>query len=107
LDCAQERLETGKLVADNLRPMREWIALATRPSVVKRSLKYAVIVGLVLILINHSDAILSRKVTFSRFLRMLLTVLVPYTVSTLSSVGTLLDQRRAADRNHQKAKDAC
>ena len=75
--------------------MREWIVLALKPSVVKRSLKYALIVGAVLILINHSDAILSRHVTLSRFLRMLLTVIVPYTVSTLSSVGALLEQSRA------------
>jgi hypothetical protein len=76
--------------------MRDWLALAIQPSVVKRSLKYAFIVGLLLILINHSDAILRRDVSFSRLVRMLLTVLVPYTVSTLSSVGTLLERRRAA-----------
>lgn len=81
-------------------PMREWFALAFSPSVSRRALKYAVIVGLILILINHSDAILQRTVTLSRFLRMLLTVLVPYTVSTLSSVGTLLEQRK---RNQQAA----
>jgi len=80
--------------------------LAVKPSVVKRSLKYALIVGLILILINHSDAILNRDVTFSRFLRMLLTVLVPYTVSTLSSVGTLLEQSRAAGRSNQKSEIA-
>jgi hypothetical protein len=87
-------------------PMREWMILAVKPSVVKRSLKYALIVGLILILINHSDAILNRDVTFSRFLRMLLTVLVPYTVSTLSSVGTLLEQSRAAGRSNQKSEIA-
>jgi len=85
--------------------MRDWIVLAVKPSVVKRSLKYALVVGLVLILINHSDAILSRQVTFSRFLRMMLTVLVPYTVSTLSSVGALLDQSRATARTNQKSEE--
>jgi hypothetical protein len=94
------------LVIDDFNRMREWIVLAVKPSVIKRSLKYAVIVGLLLILINHSDAVLSGKVTFARFLRMMLTVLVPYTVSTLSSVGTLLDQGRAAGRNHQKSENA-
>jgi len=74
--------------------MRDWFILAVTPSVVKRSLKYAVIVGLLLILINHSDAILNHTVTFSRGLRMILTVFVPYAVSTFSSVGTLLDQKR-------------
>lgn len=75
--------------------MRDWFVLAFKPSVVKRSLKYAIVVGSVLIAINHSDAILNHTVTFSRFLRMMLTVLVPYTVSTLSSVGALLEQSRA------------
>jgi len=74
--------------------MRDWFALAFSRSVVKRSLKYAVIVGAILILINHSDAILHRTVTLSRFCRMLLTVVVPYTVSTLSSVGALMEKRK-------------
>lgn len=54
---------------------------------------YAVIVGAILITINHSDAILRGDVDLSRALRMGLTCLVPYVVSTLSSVGAL---RRAA-----------
>ena len=74
--------------------MRDWFALAFSPSVVKRSLKYALIVGLILILINHSDAILHGTVTFSRFCRMMLTVLVPYMVSTLSSVGALMEKQK-------------
>lgn len=82
--------------------MREWFALALKPSVMKRSLKFAFVVGLLLILINHSDAIFSGHVTFSRFLRMLLTVLVPYTVSTLSSVGALMEQRRAGEQREQR-----
>ena len=82
-------------------PMRDWIVLAFKPSVVKRSIKYAIVVGSILIAINHSDAILNHTVTFSRFLRMSLTVLVPYTVSTLSSVGALLEQRRAGGGHNQ------
>ena len=74
--------------------MRDWLVLAFKPSVVKRSLKYAIVVGSILILINHSDAILRRQVSLSRLLRMLLTVVVPYTVSTLSSVGALLERSR-------------
>ena len=97
-------LEFPRRVADGSIPMRDWFALAITPAVVKRSLKYALIVGLLLILINHSDAILNRTVTLPRLLRMILTVLVPYTVSTLSSVGTLMDQRRAGNlgrTNHE------
>jgi hypothetical protein len=69
--------------------MRDWLRLARSPSVVKRALKYAVVVGLILISINHFDAILSGDLGPSRLLKMGLTVLVPYVVSTLSSVGAL------------------
>jgi hypothetical protein len=69
--------------------MPGWLAIATRPRVVRRALKYAVVVGTVLIAINHGDAILHGEVTTDRLLRMGLTVVVPYVVSTLSSVETL------------------
>ncbi len=78
--------------------MRDGLNLALKPSVVKRSLKYALVVGLLLILINHSDALLAGRVSCSRLMRMALTVLVPYTVSTFSSVGALLEQSRTATR---------
>ena len=74
--------------------MKEWFQLAFRPSVVKRALRYALIVGFILITINHGDAILSGQITRARWFKMLLTVMVPYVVSTLSSVGTLLETRR-------------
>lgn len=70
-------------------PMPGWFALAARPSVVRRGLMYAVIVGTVLITINHGDAILRGDVGTGRLLKMGLTVMVPYIVSTLSSVGAL------------------
>jgi hypothetical protein len=69
--------------------MREWFTLATRPSVIRRSLKYAVVVGAVLIAINHGDAVFRGDVDVVRMGRMGLTVLVPYLVSTLSSVGAM------------------
>jgi hypothetical protein len=69
--------------------MHEWFRLAMRPSVVRRALAYAVIVGTILISINHGDAILAGTLDRGRLLKMALTVLVPYCVSTLSSVGAL------------------
>lgn len=73
--------------------MKETLVLALRPSVVKRALKYAVVVGAILISINHGDALLRGDVSSARLLRMGLTVLVPYVVSTLSSVGAMKDVR--------------
>lgn len=69
--------------------MRESLRLALESSVVKRALKYAVVVGLILIAINHGDAILRGDLTGGRLFKMALTVVVPYLVSTLSSVGAL------------------
>ena len=74
--------------------MRSWLTLALSRSVVRRGLGYALVVGAVLIAINHGDALLRGDVDATRWLKMGLTVLVPYTVSTLSSVGAL----RAAER---------
>ena len=74
--------------------MRESLRLALESSVVKRALKYAVVVGLILIAINHGEAILRGDVTGGRLFRMALTVVVPYVVSTLSSVGALRQESK-------------
>jgi len=75
--------------------MKESLRLAFQPSVVKRALKYAVVVGLVLISINHGDAILQGHITHARMFKMALTIIVPYIVSTLSSVGALRELHAA------------
>jgi hypothetical protein len=77
--------------------MKETLRLAMQPSVVKRALKYAIVVGMVLITINHSDAILKGQVGPDRIFKMALTVMVPYIVSTLSSVGALRDKMARAE----------
>jgi hypothetical protein len=74
-----------------------WAATATSRAVVARALAYAVGVGALLIAINHGDAILAGEIDGSRALRMALTVLVPYCVSTASSVGAVLGAARHAD----------
>lgn len=69
--------------------MGEWIRIASSGAVVRRALGYAVVVGALLIAINHGDALLEGRLDASRALRMGFTVLVPYAVSTLSSVQAL------------------
>jgi hypothetical protein len=54
--------------------------------VVRRALAFAAVVGSVLIAINHGDALLAGETSPARWLKMGLTVLVPYVVSTWSSV---------------------
>jgi len=66
-----------------------WFQVATSAPVVRRALKYAVVVGAILIAINHGDALLDGQLESGRLLRIGLTVLVPYAVSTLSSVEAI------------------
>lgn len=68
---------------------RAWLTLALAPSVVRRACAYAIVVGAILIMINHGDAIVRGELSRLQIAKMLLTVCVPYAVSTLSSVGAL------------------
>jgi hypothetical protein len=70
-----------------------FLRLACEPPVVRRALLFAVVVGSVLIGINHGDALLAGDLGPVRLLKMGLTVLVPYAVSTLSSVAAIRELR--------------
>ena len=74
-----------------------WWELATRRSVVRRGIAYAVVVGTVLITINHGDAVLRGDFTLRLLVKMVLTPMVPYLVSTFSSVGAM----RRTSVNHR------
>ena len=71
-----------------------WLALATSRSVVRRATVVAFIVGSILVVINHGDALVHGDVSAGRLLRIVLTVSVPYCVSTYSSVSALRAARR-------------
>jgi hypothetical protein len=74
--------------------------MACDASVVKRALKTAVVVGTILLAINHYDLLLDRsRFSADRPLKMLLTICVPYLVSTYSSVGAMLEMRRRSDES--------
>ena len=64
-------------------------AIASRRDVVIRALKTAAFVGVILIGINHGDALLAGSIDTTRLAKMLLTFAVPYCVSTWSSVGAI------------------
>lgn len=72
--------------------MNSAVQIAISPSVVRRALGYALVVGSILIAINHADAIARGDVDIVRGFKMGLTVIVPYVVSTLSSVQALRGQ---------------
>jgi hypothetical protein len=64
-------------------------SIAFSREVVLRALKVAAVVGCILIAINHGDALLTGEVDGVRLSKMLLTLIVPYAVSTYSSVGAI------------------
>ncbi len=63
--------------------------IVTRSDVVQRALKSALIVGIILIAINHGDALMAAEIDGRSLAKMLLTLLVPYCVSTYSSVKAI------------------
>ncbi|HEY8122898.1 MAG TPA: nitrate/nitrite transporter NrtS [Myxococcota bacterium] len=73
-----------------------WLALAASRGVVRRALLMAAVVGALLITINHGDALLRGELDRARLLKMALTLVVPYCVSTYSSVGAMRATRRGA-----------
>ena len=75
--------------------MKEWLREAFEASVRQRALRVAAVVGSILLAINHGDAILHGDIGLDRALRMILTMLVPYIVSTVSSVGAIRELRAA------------
>ncbi|MCB9664470.1 MAG: nitrate/nitrite transporter NrtS [Alphaproteobacteria bacterium] len=74
-----------------------WFDLCCQPSVMRRGAKYAVVVGTVLITINHGDALARGEVDTPRLVRMGLTVMVPFFVSVLSSAGALRSAEARAE----------
>ena len=69
--------------------MIAWLQMALTPAVSKRALRCAILVGTVLIAINHGDALLSLDLSPERIAKMALTFVVPYLVSTSSSVSAI------------------
>ena len=80
------------------RPVPEvpdFLALALTRGVVLSALKIALVVGSILALINHGGAIVELNLTRGSVLQIVLTYMVPYSVSTYSSVRAL--QRHAME----------
>ena len=83
--------------------MQEWLAIARERPVVRRAGTSAVVVGALLITINHGDALLAGDISLGRLLKIGLTILVPYIVSTVSSVAVLHELRDGTTSAHQEA----
>jgi hypothetical protein len=63
--------------------------------IVARSLRISLVVGTILVLINHLDALLSGNITPGLLVKIVLTYMVPYSVSSYSSYCALRDASRA------------
>jgi len=63
-----------------------FIDIALSRKVFSAAIKIALVVGSLLALINHGDAILAMEVSVSRWFQIGLSYLVPYSVSTYSAV---------------------
>lgn len=73
--------------------MERWLKTAAREDVVKRSLRVAAVVGTILVLINYSDRLIAGTLSYADGIKMALTYLVPYCVSTYASVSAILKTR--------------
>ena len=58
-----------------------------------RGLKFSIVVGTILVVINHGGSIVSGGITGTQTIQIGLTYLVPYIVSTLSSVQSTIEQQ--------------
>ena len=74
--------------------IKQVIELAFEPSIVKRGLKYAIVVGTILVAINHGDRIIAGALTPFQIVQIGLTYSVPYIVSSLSSVQAILAKKQ-------------
>jgi hypothetical protein len=65
--------------------MRLFFKYATQPATLRRAAKVAALVGTILAAINHYDMFLSGTFTTRRWIQIIVTYCVPFSVSTLSS----------------------
>ena len=70
--------------------MKQWLYIAMRRDVVFRALPVSILVGTILVAINYTDRLISGHCGAIDCLKMGLTYVVPFCVSTHASVSTLL-----------------
>ena len=70
--------------------------IALRRGVVLRATRVALVIGFLLIAINQGDVLLAGTLDTRTWLKILLTPVVPYLVSTFSSVAAIREHETAA-----------
>jgi len=79
------KLEANPSKLSGVKRPKLFLKYASQRVCILRSLKVALVVGTVLALINHSDAIFSGALTAVSAAQILVTYAVPYSVSTFGS----------------------
>lgn len=80
--------------------MPEWISIAKRPEVLRRSVKVGLLVGTILGALNYGDMIVTGTMATGDWLKMALTYLVPFSVSTHASVTAIRDRETGVAEGH-------
>jgi hypothetical protein len=84
--------------------LRTFLISAAHPATVQRAWLTCLIVGTVLTAINHGPALIAGQLTAQRIFQILLTFVVPYSVSTVSSVLTRSEMKsaRSSPKRHNE-----
>ncbi len=69
--------------------VRSWLTIATSSSVLRRSGVTCVLVGTILVAINHGESLLQGRIDPVTAVQIALTFLVPFVVSMTSSVAAI------------------
>lgn len=72
--------------------VRRFLACFFKPETLYKSLKVALVVGPILIFINHIDTVLQGRVDLLCAMKMAMTFLVPFGVSGYATATTLMSQ---------------
>ena len=75
--------------------IRAWMHIAADRAIVRRALATCVVVGGILTLINQGPALLQGQMSTGTVWQIALTLLIPYLVTTASSVAVIQRHRRA------------
>jgi uncharacterized membrane protein YwzB len=78
--------------------IKKWVRLCISKSVMLRAILTAMVVGAILVGINYGDVILRGQLDTRQWLRIFLTILVPYAVSTVSSVLAIFNMEKEEAR---------
>ena len=79
--------------------MSEWFKLALSPAVKMRATKVALLVGFILAGINYGDRVWSGTFEARDLVKIAMTFLVPYCVSTYSAVSAMREARGGSDNS--------